>query len=283
MKRGAYDFIEKPFTTATTLKVVRKALEKQQLRGREPRSCGGACEEIQGSSAIIGSSDVMRAGHRDGAPGGRQHGHDPADRRERHRQGGLRHGDPPLERAGRPARWCRVSCAALPETLLEAELFGYEKGAFTGAVARRKGRFEAAHRGTLFLDEVGEMSPTTQVKLLRVLQEGVIERLGGNEPIPVDVRIIAATNADLAAMVARGPLPRGPLLPPQRHQPRAAAPAPARRGRDPAGELLPAEVQREERQEPAGIHARGPGGPDALLLARQRARAGELPSSGPWC
>jgi two-component system response regulator HydG len=98
----------------------------------------------------------------------------------------------------------RVSCAALPETLLEAELFGYERGAFTGAVARRKGRFEAAHRGTLFLDEVGEMSPTTQVKLLRVLQENVIERLGGNEPIPVDARIIAATNADLGAMVQAG-------------------------------------------------------------------------------
>ena len=98
----------------------------------------------------------------------------------------------------------RVSCAALPETLLEAELFGYEKGAFTGAVARRKGRFEVAHRGTLFLDEVGEMTLTTQVKLLRVLQENVIERLGGNEPIQVDVRIIAATNADLPAMVAEG-------------------------------------------------------------------------------
>jgi len=97
-----------------------------------------------------------------------------------------------------------VSCAALPETLLEAELFGYEKGAFTGAVARRKGRFELADRGTLFLDEVGEMSPTTQVKLLRVLQEGTLERLGGGETVAVDVRIIAATNTDLPAMVATG-------------------------------------------------------------------------------
>jgi two-component system response regulator HydG len=98
----------------------------------------------------------------------------------------------------------RVSCAALPENLLEAELFGYEKGAFTGAVARRKGRFELANHGTLFLDEVGEMSLTTQVKLLRVLQENVIERLGGNDPIHVDVRIIAATNSDLPTMVDEG-------------------------------------------------------------------------------
>jgi len=97
-----------------------------------------------------------------------------------------------------------VSCAALPETLLEAELFGHEKGAFTGAVARRRGRFELADRGTLFLDEVGEMSPATQIKLLRVLQEGAFERLGGGETVNVDVRIIAATNADLPALVGAG-------------------------------------------------------------------------------
>jgi two-component system response regulator HydG len=98
----------------------------------------------------------------------------------------------------------KVSCASLPDTLLEAELFGYEKGAFTGAVALRKGRFEVANHGTLFLDEVGEMSLTTQVKLLRVLQEGTFERLGGNEPIHTDVRIIAATNANLADRVSDG-------------------------------------------------------------------------------
>jgi two-component system response regulator HydG len=98
----------------------------------------------------------------------------------------------------------KVSCAALPETLLEAELFGYEKGAFTGADMRRKGRFELAHQGTLFLDEVGDMSLTTQVKLLRVLQEATFERLGGHETIHTNVRILAATNANLADMVARG-------------------------------------------------------------------------------
>ena len=91
----------------------------------------------------------------------------------------------------------KVSCAALPDTLLESELFGYEKGAFTGANARKEGRFELANGGTLFLDEIGEISPAVQVKLLRVLQDGKFERLGGTRTIDADVRILAATNKDL--------------------------------------------------------------------------------------
>src|SRR3989304_3668366 len=97
-----------------------------------------------------------------------------------------------------------VNCAALPETLLESELFGHKRGAFTGAVEERKGRFEEAAGGTIFLDEVGDIPLSTQVKLLRVLQERKFERLGENRPVPVDVRIIAATNADLEKMVAGG-------------------------------------------------------------------------------
>jgi transcriptional regulator with PAS, ATPase and Fis domain len=97
-----------------------------------------------------------------------------------------------------------LNCAALPETLLEDELFGHEKGAFTGAVGRKIGKFELADRGTIFLDEIGEMSPGMQSKLLRILQEGVFYRVGGNKSIPVDVRVISATNRNIEEDVAEG-------------------------------------------------------------------------------
>ena len=111
----------------------------------------------------------------------------------------IHHWSPRADRA-----FVAVNCAALVETLLESELFGHEKGAFTGAVAQRRGRFELAHGGTLFLDEVGEMSPGLQAKLLRVLQEGTLERVGGTRTVTVDVRVIGATNRDLRQMVADG-------------------------------------------------------------------------------
>jgi DNA-binding NtrC family response regulator len=102
------------------------------------------------------------------------------------------------------APFVSLHCAAVPESLLESEMFGHEKGSFTGADKRRIGRFEQAHGGTLFLDEIGEISPLVQTRLLRVLQERVIERVGGNETIAVDVRVIAATNRDLSAAIAEG-------------------------------------------------------------------------------
>jgi transcriptional regulator with GAF, ATPase, and Fis domain len=98
----------------------------------------------------------------------------------------------------------KMDCAAVAESLVESDLFGHEKGAFTGAISRVRGRFERAHGGTLFLDEIGELSPQTQKKILRVLQEGIIERIGGAETIPVDIRIIAATHRPLEAMVQEG-------------------------------------------------------------------------------
>jgi DNA-binding NtrC family response regulator len=101
-------------------------------------------------------------------------------------------------------RMIKVNCAALPDPLLESELFGYERGAFTGAEQRRIGRFEEAHQGTLFLDEIGDMHPRTQAKVLRALQEQEFERLGGTRPIRVDVRVIAATNQDLGELIAWG-------------------------------------------------------------------------------
>jgi len=97
-----------------------------------------------------------------------------------------------------------INCAAIPESILESELFGYERGAFTNAVARKEGRIERAHGGTLFLDEIGELSPSVQVKLLRVLQEGEVERLGGTQTIKVDTRVVAATNKDLQREVQEG-------------------------------------------------------------------------------
>jgi Nif-specific regulatory protein len=104
----------------------------------------------------------------------------------------------------RERAFVRVNCAALPESIIESELFGHEKGAFTGALALRKGRFELAHGGTLFLDEIGELSLATQAKLLRALQENTFERVGGTEPIKVDVRVITATNRNLEKMIDEG-------------------------------------------------------------------------------
>ncbi|HOX25134.1 MAG TPA: sigma-54 dependent transcriptional regulator [Candidatus Krumholzibacteria bacterium] len=202
MKLGAYDFVEKPFTSALTLKTVRKAVEKQRLQA-ENLELRRRLEEVQDRHDIIGRSDVMRQVVETarqvaastatvlltGESGtGKEIFADAIHRWSDRRKQAL----------------VKVSCAALPETLLEAELFGYEPGAFTGAVGRRTGRFELADRGTLFLDEVGEMSPTTQIKLLRVIQEGTYERLGSSETRTVDVRLLAATNADLAARVQRG-------------------------------------------------------------------------------
>ena len=121
-------------------------------------------------------------------------------------------------------RFVQVNCAAIPEELIESELFGHEKGSFTGATEKQIGKFEQADRGTIFLDEVGDMSPKTQAKVLRVLQEGEVERLGSARTIKVDVRVIAATNKDLEEEIEKGHVPRGSLLPPARHpDPRAAA------------------------------------------------------------
>src|SRR3989440_8460767 len=105
-------------------------------------------------------------------------------------------------RAGKP--YVAVNCAALPETLIESELFGYERGAFTGAAQQKKGKFELASGGTIFLDEIGDMNPVTQAKVLRVLENRTIERLGGTQSIPVDVRVISATHRNLQAEIRAG-------------------------------------------------------------------------------
>lgn len=204
MKEGAYDFITKPLKRQAIVKVVRQALERAALVA-ENRQLKARLAEFSagGRRAIIGQSPSFRMVMdtlRQAAPStatvlllGESGTGKELFARALHEHS---------SRAG--GAFVPINCAAIPETILESELFGYERGAFTGAIARKEGRFERASGGTLFLDEVGEMSPSVQVKLLRVLQEGEIERLGGSGPIKVDVRMVAGTNKDLRQLVAEG-------------------------------------------------------------------------------
>jgi two-component system response regulator AtoC/two-component system nitrogen regulation response regulator NtrX len=197
MKKGAYDYIAKPYEVDELRIVARNALERVSLE-RENRRLAEELKKHEAYGEIIGSSDVMRkvfdliakvcqtdvAVLIEGESGtGKELVANEIHSRS-HRSGGP---------------FVVMNCAALPENLIESELFGHEKGAFTGATAQRKGKFETADGGTLFLDEIGDMSFNTQAKVLRVLQEQKFERLGGEKTIEVDVRIISATNKDLAS------------------------------------------------------------------------------------
>ena len=198
MREGAYDFISKPLKRAIVVKSVQRALERralvienQVLRATMDVSSRG--QLVGQSPAIQATLDV--AGQ--AAPslatilvtGESGTGKELLARRIHQLS----------DRADKP--FVAINCGALPEALLESELFGHEKGAFTGATQRRAGRFERANHGTIFLDEIGETSAAVQVRLLRVLQEGEIERVGGQEVVPVDVRVVAATNRRLKEAV----------------------------------------------------------------------------------
>ena len=172
-------------------------------------------------------------------------------------------------RAARP--FIPVNCVALSEELLESELFGHEKGAFTGAHQQKPGKFELANNGTIFLDEVGDIRAALQTKLLRVLQEHEFERVGGTKTIRVDIRVIAATNRDLEEGVKAGRVPRGPLLPAERGAAAPAAAARAERGRPGPRRALSAQVRAPRRARCiSGIS------PEAMALLRRHRWPGNV-------
>jgi two-component system, NtrC family, response regulator len=202
MRAGAENFLVKPLDEKAMLVVIEKALEKRRLV-RETANLRARLKERVHFDNIVGDSPALREVF------------EVVQRAAPTRANVLILGESGTgkeliaqalhelsPRKDRP--FVRVNCGALTETLLESELFGHERGAFTGAVARREGRFERADGGTIFLDEIGDVSPSVQVKLLRVLQTREFERVGGTETIKVDVRLLTATNKDLAAEVATG-------------------------------------------------------------------------------
>ncbi|HNZ96186.1 MAG TPA: sigma-54 dependent transcriptional regulator [Thermoanaerobaculia bacterium] len=203
MKLGAYDYISKPFADLEELKLlVAKALEKTQLVD-ENVYLRGELERRYAFDRIVGRSPRMRAVFELVERVARTHSTVLI-------QGESGTGKELVARAIHFAsprarqRFLSVNCGALPETLLESELFGHERGAFTGAVREKRGLFQEANRGTLFLDEIGDMSLPMQVKLLRALQDRTVRKVGGTVEEPVDVRIIAATNQNLAERLAQG-------------------------------------------------------------------------------
>ena len=202
IKQGASDFITKPFQFDALLHVLRSAMEQRRLRS-ENAYLRSQLEQRYRFEGIVGRSQPMRhlfqlletvaaTASTVLVTGETGTGKELAAR-------AIHHNSP-----RRANRFVALNCSAIPETLLEAELFGHVRGAFTGAVGNRQGRLEQAHRGTLFLDEVGTMSPALQAKLLRVLQEREFERVGDSHTVKIDVRVIAATHSDLMKMVGEG-------------------------------------------------------------------------------
>jgi DNA-binding NtrC family response regulator len=202
MKQGAFDYLVKPFDPEELSMMMQKIVAQQELV-RENAVLRKALKKEHQLHDLSSKAPAMQAVFELARTAARSSstililGESGAGKEVLAR---AIHAESP--RAAGP--FVEVSCAALTETLLESELFGHEKGSFTGATARRKGKFEAAHQGTLFLDEVGDIGPKLQLDLLRVLEERRFHRIGGNEPVEVDVRIVAATNKDLQKAVAAG-------------------------------------------------------------------------------
>jgi nitrogen regulation protein NR(I) len=199
-KLGAYDYLQKPFEMPELIDLLHRAADAGRLM-REPVTL--AAETPAGRTALVGTSRAMHdvckeIGRLAAKPVTVLIRGETGTGKELIARALYQHSD----RAQAP--FIAINCAAVPETLLESELFGHERGAFTGAEQRRIGRFEQANRGTLFLDEIGDLPSSTQVHLLRVLQQQTFQRVGGTETIVVDVRILAATHRDLEAMIREG-------------------------------------------------------------------------------
>lgn len=196
IKLGAYDYLLKPFNIPQLLELIRRAVDSNRLMS-EPVALG---EQDGNGDSLIGKSPAMQEIYKEigriaSKPVNVLIRGETGTGKELIARAIYQHSD----RTNAP--FVAINCAAIPETLLESELFGHERGAFTGAETRRIGRFEQANHGTIFLDEIGDMSLGTQVKLMRVLQEKCLQRLGGKETISVDVRVLAATHRDLEAAI----------------------------------------------------------------------------------
>jgi DNA-binding NtrC family response regulator len=197
MKRGAADFVQKPFEKDEIAFVVTKALEGSRAKREDVPPVISSDRSFVGESTAM--KDVFATIRKVAASNATVLVRGETGTGKELVARALHESSP---RKDEP--FVRVHCAALPENLLESELFGYEKGAFTGATQQKPGRIELAHKGTLFLDEIGDITPAVQVKLLRVLQERELERLGGTKTVRVDIRVIAATHRDLEKMIAVG-------------------------------------------------------------------------------
>jgi DNA-binding NtrC family response regulator len=202
MRLGAFDYILKPFELEEISELVARGLEANKLMKRAV-AIPALFESLEDSDQIIGKSKVMQEVYK---LIGQVAGSDVTVLI----RGESGTGKELVARAiyqhsqRKDGPFLAINCAAIPETLLESELFGHEKGAFTGASKRRIGKFEQCHQGTILLDEVGDMTLSTQAKILRVLQEGEFERIGGNETIKVDVRVLASTNRKLEELIKEG-------------------------------------------------------------------------------
>jgi two-component system response regulator AtoC len=203
MEVGAYDYVTKPFEVDDLLATLRRVFEHHDMASEVSALRLELGKSAADREKIVGSSRPMLEVYK---LIGKVAGSEATVLISGESGTGKELVAEALHRASKrnPHPLVKVSCAALPETLLETELFGHEKGSFTGAMTMRKGRFEGADKGTIFLDEIGEMTLGTQTKLLRILQEREFERIGSNTPIKVDIRVIAATNRDLAEEVEAG-------------------------------------------------------------------------------